>query len=107
MWEVALTLTKPKDIKKIIVSPIIGSDIQSMGEGEVYSYLKIHIETECEYAEIILGWNTTYYKDDSERKNAEETQMLLMSEFIENRMNDGYINSFWRDFRKGITWKRL
>ena len=107
MWEVALILTKPKDIKKIRVSPMVGNDIQSMGEGDIYSYIKIHAEREGEYGELILEWDTYHYKDDAEKKWAEEEQVFSLTEFIEDRMRSDYINTFWENNSKDIVWKPL
>ena len=107
MWEVALTLTKPKDIKKIKVSPMVGNDIQPMGEGDIYSYIKIYAEREGEYGELILEWDTCHYKDDTERKWAEEEQVFSLMEFIEDRLNSDYINNFWEDHIQDIVWSPI
>ena len=107
MWETALILTKPKDIKKIRISPIVGDDIQPMGEGDIYSYIKIYVEKESKYDELILGWDTTHYKDDEERKWAEEEQTFSLLEFIEDSLDDECLNSFWEDYSKYIEWKSL
>ena len=106
-WEIALTLIKPKEVKKIRVSPMIENDIQSMGEGDIYSYFKIYIETEDKYTEFIMGDDIIHYKDDEEKKWVEESQIYLLIEYIEDRMNSDYLNSFWEDFPWDITWKLL
>lgn len=107
MWETALALTKPRGITKIKVSPIIKDDIQSMGEGDIYSYFKIYIEAEEKYTELIYGYDATHYRDDIEKKWAEETQILLLIEYMEDEMNDNYLNSFWEGFMQEVIWEPL
>ena len=106
-WETALTLTKPKEVTSIRVSPIIEDDIQSAGEGDIHSYFKIHIEIKGKYTELIYGYDVTHYKDDTERKWVEESQVFLLTEYIEDWMDIDCINSFWEDFPWDITWKPL
>lgn len=106
-FESALTLIKPDKIKKIRVSPIIENDIQSMGEGDIYSYFKIHVETEDKYTEFFMGDDITHYKDAGEKKWIEESQMYLLTEYIEDRMGSDYLNSFWEDLLQNVEWKPL
>ena len=106
-WEIALTLTKPDNVTKIRISPIIEDNIQGMGEGDIYSYFKIHVETEEKYTEFILGDDITHYKDSPEKKWVEESQVFLLIEYVEDRMESDYINIFWEDFPWNVTWKPL
>lgn len=107
MWEIALTLTKPEDIIRIRISPMIGDNIQGTGEGDIYGYLKVFVEAEGKYAELIYGYDVTHYSDASEKKWVEEEQVSLLIEFMEDRMNSDYINSFWENFLQDVEWKPL
>ena len=107
IWEIALSLIKPICVTKVTVSPIIEDDILGMGEGKIYSYLKIHVEAEGKYTDLIWGWDTTPYKDREEKKWVVESQIFLLTEYIEDRMDNDYINSFWEDYPWDVEWKPL
>lgn len=106
-WETALTLIKPKEVREIRVSPMIKDEIQCMDEGDIYSYFKIYVETENEYTEFIIGDDITHYKDAEEKKWVEESQILLLIEYIEDRMDSDYLNNFWEGFPWNAAWKPL
>jgi hypothetical protein len=107
VWEIALTLTKPKEITRIFVSPIINDDLLSIGEGEMYSYLKICVEAGDKYEDLMIGWHVIPYKGTLERKEAEEKQISYLAGLIEYRMNNNYINNFWKNFPQDLDWKPL
>lgn len=107
LWETALTLIKPRAVTMIRVSPMIEDDIQRMGEGDIYSYFKVYVETENQYTNFIMGDDITHYKDDKEKKWVEESQIYLLIEYIEDRMSGDYLNNFWKDFPWDVVWKPL
>lgn len=106
-WEIALILIKPNKVKKLRVSPMIEDSIQVMGEGDIYSYFKVYVETEEEYTEFIMEKEVTHYNDTKEKKWVEESQIYLLIEYIEDRMENDYLNIFWEDFPWDVKWEPL
>lgn len=104
-WETTLTLSKPDDIVKVTISPIVKDDIRGMGEGDIYSYLKVYVEKENEYAESIHSYDYTHYIDDASKKWAEEVQIASLIEFLEDGIALNYFSSFWEEILQDIAWK--
>lgn len=105
MWEVALTLTKPNDIQKIRVKPIIDNDIECYGEGKVWGSIELTLEKEGVQKQFSIIDIFKEYKTIEEGEEAEETMVFVLIDYLEQFLDDANIQLIWNQIKElNLNW---
>lgn len=95
MWEAAFNLTKPNNIQKVRVKPIIDNDIEGQGEGNVYGAIELYLETKDAYTQFNIIEVCKEYKNPDESKKAQEAMVLCLTDYLEQFLDTDEIELIW------------
>lgn len=97
MWEVALTLTKPRDITKVSLRPVINKKIEYCGEGQIYGTIEFTLERKDTYTKFNIIDIYKEYKDFESCKKNQEEMVLCLIDYLEQFLNNDAMDLVWEN----------